>query len=110
RADARCASFFFQAADGIRDFHVTGVQTCALPILFPVAAEPQPHWFDLADGHLPRPDGHQVALDAAAAEDAGVGVGDALTVKTPRSEERRVGRECRERRRRTWDTRTQVRP
>src|SRR5690606_40020456 len=29
-----CSSsiFFFQAEDGIRDFHVTGVQTCALPI------------------------------------------------------------------------------
>src|SRR5436309_9447572 len=27
--------FFFQAEDGIRDFHVTGVQTCALPI-FPL--------------------------------------------------------------------------
>src|SRR5690606_40767800 len=26
--------FFFQAEDGIRDFHVTGVQTCALPICF----------------------------------------------------------------------------
>src|SRR5690606_39825488 len=26
--------FFFQAEDGIRDFHVTGVQTCALPISF----------------------------------------------------------------------------
>src|SRR5690606_40182082 len=25
-------NFFFQAEDGIRDFHVTGVQTCALPI------------------------------------------------------------------------------
>src|SRR5690606_40037613 len=30
--------FFFQAEDGIRDFHVTGVQTCALPIFF----EPDP--------------------------------------------------------------------
>src|SRR5215475_15755462 len=28
-----CSFFFFQAEDGIRDFHVTGVQTCALPIL-----------------------------------------------------------------------------
>src|SRR5256885_7840017 len=34
----RCASvlvcyfFFFQAEDGIRDYKVTGVQTCALPI------------------------------------------------------------------------------
>src|SRR5690606_39600254 len=27
-----CLYFFFQAEDGIRDFHVTGVQTCALPI------------------------------------------------------------------------------
>src|SRR5690606_40229158 len=26
------ADFFFQAEDGIRDFHGTGVQTCALPI------------------------------------------------------------------------------
>src|SRR5690606_39374917 len=44
--------FFFQAEDGIRDFHVTGVQTCALPILAmmrrtagfagPVAAAPRP--------------------------------------------------------------------
>src|SRR5690625_7861902 len=28
--------FFFQAEDGIRDGHVTGVQTCALPILVQV--------------------------------------------------------------------------
>src|SRR5690606_29412392 len=28
----RSIIFFFQAEDGIRDFHVTGVQTCALPI------------------------------------------------------------------------------
>src|SRR4030066_1979142 len=28
----RCAIFFFQAEDGIRDSSVTGVQTCALPI------------------------------------------------------------------------------
>src|SRR5699024_2615931 len=30
-----CYSFFFQAEDGIRDRNVTGVQTCALPILYP---------------------------------------------------------------------------
>src|SRR5690625_6614769 len=30
-----CHFFFFQAEDGIRDGHVTGVQTCALPILRP---------------------------------------------------------------------------
>src|SRR5207237_6234444 len=28
-----CIFFFFQAEDGIRDSSVTGVQTCALPIL-----------------------------------------------------------------------------
>src|SRR5690606_40851375 len=32
--------FFFQAEDGIRDFHVTGVQTCALPIFSLPAARP----------------------------------------------------------------------
>src|SRR5690606_39283390 len=31
--------FFFQAEDGIRDFHVTGVQTCALPISQAEAAD-----------------------------------------------------------------------
>src|SRR5256885_3768578 len=30
--------FFFQAEDGIRDYKVTGVQTCALPILVPAHA------------------------------------------------------------------------
>src|SRR5256885_3306614 len=29
----RLVFFFFQAEDGIRDYKVTGVQTCALPIL-----------------------------------------------------------------------------
>src|SRR3989454_1424643 len=29
----RLLFFFFQAEDGIRDYKVTGVQTCALPIL-----------------------------------------------------------------------------
>src|SRR5690606_40832897 len=33
--------FFFQAEDGIRDFHVTGVQTCALPIYYYFLASPQ---------------------------------------------------------------------
>src|SRR5262249_5461718 len=33
RAVTSCCVFFFQAEDGIRDWSVTGVQTCALPIL-----------------------------------------------------------------------------
>src|SRR5690625_7717192 len=32
--------FFFQAEDGIRDGHVTGVQTCALPISIERRSEP----------------------------------------------------------------------
>src|SRR5690625_392405 len=35
-----CKFFSFQAEDGIRDGHVTGVQTCALPILKAVVS----HW------------------------------------------------------------------
>src|SRR5256885_9049478 len=31
-AETTCDFFFFQAEDGIRDYKVTGVQTCALPI------------------------------------------------------------------------------
>src|SRR5205807_5239489 len=31
--------FFFQAEDGIRDYKVTGVQTCALPISFTTPAD-----------------------------------------------------------------------
>src|SRR5215510_15691096 len=33
--------FFFQAEDGIRDGHVTGVQTCALPIFKGFAQHPR---------------------------------------------------------------------
>src|SRR5688500_19118477 len=33
--------FFFQAEDGIRDYKVTGVQTCALPI----CARPDGDWY-----------------------------------------------------------------
>src|SRR3989454_12336770 len=32
RLNRVCFIFFFQAEDGIRDYKVTGVQTCALPI------------------------------------------------------------------------------
>src|SRR5690606_40651075 len=38
-----------QAEDGIRDFHVTGVQTCALPI-FPWSYRRGPHGEDVCFG------------------------------------------------------------
>src|SRR5690606_41175008 len=41
---------FFQAEDGIRDFHVTGVQTCALPICPDVLLEPLSS-FSFPSGH-----------------------------------------------------------
>src|SRR5690606_40745428 len=42
--------FFFQAEDGIRDFHVTGVQTCALPICHLFYETKAEHTQD--DGHF----------------------------------------------------------
>src|SRR5256885_9407921 len=37
-----CIVFFFQAEDGIRDYKVTGVQTCALPISSPTSQHVNP--------------------------------------------------------------------
>src|SRR5690606_40706687 len=42
----------FKAEDGIRDFHVTGVQTCALPIFAAHATDIVPPEFD-GDGVAP---------------------------------------------------------
>src|SRR3954463_1981179 len=47
--------FFFQAEDGIRDYRVTGVQTCALPISFALREHGfGPTVFDLNEGMLER--------------------------------------------------------
>src|SRR5690606_40829025 len=43
-SSSQCAFiFFFQAEDGIRVFHVTGVQTCALPISICSFSKPSAH-------------------------------------------------------------------
>src|SRR5215213_11016880 len=55
--------FFFQAEDGIRDWSVTGVQTCALPIS---AAQLTPVSFELG-GKSPFLVFEDADLDAAAA-------------------------------------------
>src|SRR5207237_6481224 len=68
-----CVFFFFQAEDGIRDSSVTGVQTCALPIS---SRSPTP---------CAAPRGRKT--DAASFE----------CREIHRSEERRVGKECRSR-------------
>src|SRR5690606_40047325 len=49
--------FFFQAEDGIRDFHVTGVQTCALPIWRTLAAVPGFRLQTMDELHGPLNDG-----------------------------------------------------
>src|SRR5699024_11829385 len=90
--------FFFQAEDGIRDRNVTGVQTCALPIsnLFLMLET------GLGDHTLRRElFDYGTATDLVPAlvtlftrtVDHALGRG-VLRSYVPRSEERRVGREC----------------
>src|SRR5690606_40465789 len=86
--------FFFQAEDGIRDFHVTGVQTCALPIFDRrrrVAAALAAH--DAVDHHHADP--RNVAQPDALQQVAPRGVLGAVEEHEVRSEERRVGKEWR---------------
>src|SRR2546430_7489488 len=90
--------FFFQAEDGIRDLTVTGVQTCALPIL-PSALDGM-RILQISDIHLSDYMSRaQVrrAVDMAneLGADLAVVTGDLITGS--RSEERRVGKECRSR-------------
>src|SRR5256885_6524121 len=91
--------FFFQAEDGIRDYKVTGVQTCALPISYGA-------WHAR---EVPAPDPLLTRTDpgtpcgeylrrfwqpVAFARD----LGDVpRRIRIMRSEERRVGKECRSR-------------
>src|SRR5439155_21170001 len=78
--------FFFQAEDGIRDGHVTGVQTCALPIYAIEQLNADPLDLIAADAR-----GHRIARGCK------IGVEEALRERTHgepgnRSEERRVGK------------------
>src|SRR5947209_14434786 len=102
--------FFFQAEDGIRDIGVTGVQTCALPIL--------KHRRGKSRQTIKRAESAGVSLDRIVAPpkmtlpDGGAGFdfGEACPPERGcchwegeicrgnyRSEERRVGKECRSR-------------
>src|SRR5690606_10911038 len=74
--------FFFQAEDGIRDFHVTGVQTCALPIYEGIRyAHDRKRKVLLALNTYPQPDGWQLWRDAVDRA-AGAGV-DAVIMADP---------------------------
>src|SRR5687767_15489010 len=99
-AKRRLYIFFFQAEDGIRDKLVTGVQTCALPIFIN-------YTLATADGKLVT--GFIVAETAASLTLRRSGEADETVLRSQikelraegkslmRSEERRVGKECRSR-------------
>src|SRR2546430_12766950 len=87
--------FFFQAEDGIRDLTVTGVQTCALPILsvergasgWPQTSEQRVRTI-VAPVSVAWLGAHVLYLEEFLEDDP----------EDPRrSEERRVGKECRSR-------------
>src|SRR5256885_12182126 len=82
--------FFFQAEDGIRDYKVTGVQTCALPIYldFDPKTKKSPTLAQFKAKY-----GTTVKYEEIT-DDNDLFVG---TIKPQRSEERRVGKECRSR-------------
>src|SRR3989449_11006595 len=88
--------FFFQAEDGIRDVAVTGVQTCALPIY--------PHIAPLLDSGeteyllwfvMPFVPGE--SLRQVLRRERRLAIPTAARTACERSEERRVGKECRSR-------------
>src|SRR5439155_13425507 len=93
-------SFFFQAEDGIRDGHVTGVQTCALPISGVSFA--QLRWEHYHDQLVAARAKLTPAQTDSAYHAGDVRLFQHILVSVPpsaaskvRSEERRVGKECR---------------
>src|SRR5258706_941420 len=95
-----CLIFFFQAEDGIRDWSVTGVQTCALPIspyqligIFPPALLPK-----YAETLAVLGRAHAWAVHGRGMDELSLtGPSEVREIRDGRSEERRVGKECRSR-------------
>src|SRR5256885_12338006 len=95
--DGQDLFFFFQAEDGIRDYKVTGVQTCALPICLEDRVQGE-----LAGRVAPSDDVAELVARERTEHLSGgnLGVVDqraVLRVRLTRSGERRVGEECRSR-------------
>src|SRR5438445_7242476 len=89
-----CFFFFFQAEDGIRDIGVTGVQTCALPISLLRS------WTSLSMRRRMRV--VFFSTDARSKtvvkpQRASISWSCEVSCSDERSEERRVGKECRSR-------------
>src|SRR5207244_5707201 len=93
--------FFFQAEDGIRDDLVTGVQTCALPILRRARVDAPQGVDATARGRGRTADFAFSIASCGILSGRGVGLIEPITASdeelAARSEERRVGKECRER-------------
>src|SRR5256885_11129852 len=90
--------FFFQAEDGIRDYKVTGVQTCALPIsidaqTYPNAPENPNRPPQRRSPQKPLQRRHRLRRDGVCLRTGP----DRSAEQEDRSEERRVGKECRSR-------------
>src|SRR3712207_8397186 len=87
--------FFFQAEDGIRDIGVTGVQTCALPIFEQCLVQLRTYPFEMALSF------NSMVLQRY--EKGSIGITphrdrlSYINLVCVRSEERRVGKECRSR-------------
>ena len=98
--------FFFQAEDGIRDWSVTGVQTCALPISLQSSDEYEGNFGDSIVPYqrrrvLPQRDAGETPFNLktpryGARHRDQLGFPQLIWNNT-RSEERRVGKECRSR-------------
>src|SRR5258706_667868 len=94
--------FFFQAEDGIRYWSVTGVQTCALPISELqertnsrlISAEQRTRLLTLLMAASPK---GLVGLGCVHGDAEGGTLAEQIDEVLKRSEERRVGKECRSR-------------
>src|SRR3712207_7380962 len=89
--------FFFQAEDGIRDIGVTGVQTCALPICQAGCAARARATISATCSA--ESDGTSPTLSPVAGLSTSIVSWPVISgaVSSRRSEERRVGKECRSR-------------
>src|SRR5689334_23435577 len=92
--------FFFQAEDGIRYGTVTGVQTCALPILGARGDFPIPSIAPVVAKREPMHEVREIAARRSKVRRrhrvrTAVDIDGAAIHRISRSEERRVGKECR---------------
>src|SRR5260370_23855710 len=94
-----CMFFFFQAEDGIRDSSVTGVQTCALPIFNAADLSRLPTYevIFINDGSRDKSAALLAQQFRARPDTTRVILLNGNYGQHMRSEERRVGKECRSR-------------